>query len=1406
MGYSLYNPFMAWKMEQRTFGDPEPSPSPSSDPSPSPSPSPSPAPAPAPARSETEVQADINAALEASGGDWTPELNDLVSERTAVRESPSPAPAPAPSPTPAPSPSPTPSPSPSPTPAPAPATIGSVSSTGQYAGDGFEWVENEGGYLTRTYTGANADAGLGTDVIAGGTADKDTKEAIAQLSLDEGTPFANSAGSATDGDLLNLFKDGTFGASDSYADQIGAATPATQKTDYSTESSFDDAFAEARNNLGAGQTFTYNGSSYSTAVAGEDSALDAAIASSSEPGGTTSVPDVEVGLSPEEQLMEQSVTTPGSQDYLDSLGEFDSSVFTEPVSTTGGYDEIPANLLDSSGSGASVSQDLLDQIGGAPGTTIESLLPGNATGDTDLADMNFQERFDRQSELADADPTGQSTATGTLLSDGSTVDTLVSDTDDGLKTFEATRVAGSDDPASIQEVSYTDSRGNSFSTLAEAQLSDSQDLNRQLAALNTAPQEISYVNPMGGPERLINAQVVDGPIGSLDPNANSSYSGSTTSSGSGGMSYADMLRSSGVSDAEISGMQDTIRTTPVDTRDPLNAFPTGSDMGSDTFGNFLPGGAADTLKIIGSGLESIGNRFAGQDIAQVGYGEGQVDPALARAVGVTPGQESFAYGDEAALTTFGRDMKDAGQLLSDRVTGNLSESYRENLEAPIFGDDGFNLDALTSKVTRGVVPVATAASGLLFGAPGALATGAVMTTGDVADSTDKLVQQAYDNGELGPISESELQTVKNDVRNTGFVPSMVGGAALNLIPLAKGPIAQRFLANAAGEAFEEGIYEPNVANIATDVTTGTNYGLTADPDAALTAAVLGGPVSLAGTSTTTNAASNNEAGPNVQAESPGNPFAGGPASDVISGTSLSSSTTSDPVVNTAPPSVLSRTQTSTAPNIITIPGTNVEVQAIAPAQNTAPSGPQNSGLGSLGTGGTFVQPNQGSVPALPAPSDTDSAPNVDASPPGLTASEILQNEVDIITTDTNTSVEDAKAGAASLSLIETAQAAGANVQNGDSRAKVEQELGIITESQPEAGTGSLDAAEASSQTTLPEVDVGLINQTPQVDLPAGVGSLDAAAASSQPDPTSQTDLSNVDVSNINASPDLPLGVGSLDAAVAGSRQNLTPEGIISLEVAETGALSNETAQKLATENNLSMQDVANMAENAMGLETSQATGPKTDVDVAATVEVVDPSTGGTAMAAGQQGAKTATEGFVFDGEVIDPVSDVSVDVQEEVDPSTIEGTLGSRDVQVSEPSTTVETSIPVETNVPVDTSVTTTTNVPVDTFPPDAEEEDEVVVEVDEPVVSDPSGPGDDDDDDVVVDIDTGDSDDDDDDEVVDEAPFTCPDGYEAVKINDEWRCQATDAAPARMRPTGGSYYQPRKPSPASKAKAYRFR
>jgi len=120
-------------------------------------------------------------------------------------------------------------------------SLGSVSQTGQYAGDGFEWKQNDNtNALTRVYTGANANAGLGTDVKMGGTSDKNTKEAIANISLNEGTAFAGSAASATDGDLLNLFTEGNFGASDSYADQVGAV-------DYTTSVVYDSTATGAAN-------------------------------------------------------------------------------------------------------------------------------------------------------------------------------------------------------------------------------------------------------------------------------------------------------------------------------------------------------------------------------------------------------------------------------------------------------------------------------------------------------------------------------------------------------------------------------------------------------------------------------------------------------------------------------------------------------------------------------------------------------------------------------------------------------------------------------------------------------------------------------------------------------------------------------------------------------------------------------------------------------------------------------------------------------------------------------------------------------------------------------------------------------------------------------------------------------
>lgn len=164
--------------------------------------------------------------------------------------------------------------------------LGSVSKDGQYAGDGFSWVshgtnENGSEMLTRTYTGANKDAGLGQSVVVAGNDSSGTKNKakIAEISMKEGSPYAASPSSATDGDFLEFLKSGfkSFGASDSYAAQVGntnyTPNPNYGFTGGSDDSgSFKDAFAAARSAAdGDGKTFDYRGKSYTTDLAPETS-------------------------------------------------------------------------------------------------------------------------------------------------------------------------------------------------------------------------------------------------------------------------------------------------------------------------------------------------------------------------------------------------------------------------------------------------------------------------------------------------------------------------------------------------------------------------------------------------------------------------------------------------------------------------------------------------------------------------------------------------------------------------------------------------------------------------------------------------------------------------------------------------------------------------------------------------------------------------------------------------------------------------------------------------------------------------------------------------------------------------------------------------------------------------------
>ena len=113
-------------------------------------------------------------------------------------------------------------------------SYGQVNRFGVYAGDGFEWYENPSvtnpngdPVLSRRYTGKGEGNGLGQDTISateishGNLQDREKFKRIGQISMDEGSEFASTQGSANDGDFLEFLKTGKFGASKSFADQYG---------------------------------------------------------------------------------------------------------------------------------------------------------------------------------------------------------------------------------------------------------------------------------------------------------------------------------------------------------------------------------------------------------------------------------------------------------------------------------------------------------------------------------------------------------------------------------------------------------------------------------------------------------------------------------------------------------------------------------------------------------------------------------------------------------------------------------------------------------------------------------------------------------------------------------------------------------------------------------------------------------------------------------------------------------------------------------------------------------------------------------------------------------------------------------------------------------------------------------
>jgi hypothetical protein len=135
-------------------------------------------------------------------------------------------------------------------------SYGQVTKFGVYAGDGFEWyatdIKSSDGspVLGRRYTGEGEDNNLGQETIIatelgyGNIEDRDTFVKIAEVSMEEGSEFASSKGSANDGDWIDFITTGDFGASESFAAM--KAKEANEKNDYSPTLTYGDALEEIK--------------------------------------------------------------------------------------------------------------------------------------------------------------------------------------------------------------------------------------------------------------------------------------------------------------------------------------------------------------------------------------------------------------------------------------------------------------------------------------------------------------------------------------------------------------------------------------------------------------------------------------------------------------------------------------------------------------------------------------------------------------------------------------------------------------------------------------------------------------------------------------------------------------------------------------------------------------------------------------------------------------------------------------------------------------------------------------------------------------------------------------------------------------------------------------------------------
>jgi hypothetical protein len=694
--------------------------------------------------------------------------------------------------------------------------------------------------------------------------------------------------------------------------------------------------------------------------------------------------------------------------------------------------------------------------------------------------------------------------------------------------------------------------------------------------------------------------------------------------------------------------------------------PLGLAPAPSTQDSFLDGALAETqynilneASNLGTGIGSLAEAFAPRSIANVGYGEGEIDRPLARAAGITT--DRVAVGDPNPVTQGALRAAEALNVSGDRVFRNMSPEQQANITDPLYtAEGGVNLPALGSGLYQGGISLATTLGSFFLNPTLGLAVGGAQGSGQVAGGALEKVDNFATANNLTPAERSAMESAALET-SALYAPI---GALSAAIYGSRLPLGAKVAVGSAEEATEEGFVQPSagatIGNfaIAPDDFRMRDVELQYDPKGATIGAILGGAA--------------------AGAVGGGAGRTSGPAPAPTGGRGTAPTPGGLPV---AP----------TTPGVLQIPGTDVVV-------NTAPvtpmvQAPTLRAPAALGTGGAF-QPGvtqQGAIitpaaparPALPAP---DAQPTAD-----------LQTAADIIDAGL---ARDGGVGSETFQAVD--EATGGRLNMMDVQAIMEQRMAERNAAQafdPEAALARLQSRFPGARSVEPSVDT-----TPPAQLAfdpdaalarlrgqfPGIQTV-ADTAGTQGLPTTQTavDLQNAaDIIDAGLARDGGLGsetFQAVDEATGGRLNMMDVQAIMEQRMAERNAaqafdpdaalarlqarfpgarLAEPTVDTAPTAPSMPTQPVVGTTppaqpafdpEAALERLRGQFPGIRTVEDTAAaqqapalpvapTIDAPPTVAPSTSLARTEGVTEQPVQEFVFDGEILGPELEVSTDV------------------------------------------------------------------------------------------------------------------------------------------------------------------